>query len=194
MNMNPKAVFLLFLLAITLSHSYRLQQIPYQYHPTTRCYYNFFYTCRPIYNPPYYHPANGAASTWWLVPTPQLAKWRHYNQRETFETPSANQQQQQPSTTESTIPFSPLNENEKKIASSKPVKTDEDDSETLTERKYNFDFIMGVPQRNQAQVCGRYECGHQCRVEDAAGDCIWDLPCLIKMRAKKLRCGENVFI
>ena len=147
--MNPKAAFLLFLLAITLSHSYRLQQIPYQHHPTTRCYYNnFFYTCQPIYNPPYHHPANGAASTWWLDPTHQFARWSHNNQRETSdlgdpqrettETPSANLQEQ-----------------------------------------------LASP-RNHPVVGGRYLCGHQCRVVDAAGDCVWDLPCLMRMRAQKL--------
>ena len=31
-------------------------------------------------------PANDAASSWWLDPTPKSAKWRHHNRRETSET------------------------------------------------------------------------------------------------------------
>ena len=152
MNMNPKAVFLLFLLAITLSHSYRLQQIPYQHHPTTRCYFNgFYYICRPIYNPPYHQPQQN----------PRVSIFNRLYGVDYFceiiggeRVCDFNQKIEPP----------PL-------------------------------YSASTPQRNQPVDVGRYYvCDHECKVVDAAGDCIWDLPCLIKMHAKKLRCGENVFI
>ena len=137
--MNPKDIFLLLLLAFTLSHSYKLQQIPHQHIPSIRCYFNgFYYICRPIYNPPYHQPQQN----------PRVSIFNR-----------------------------------------------------LDEVDYSCVLIgtirncgITVPQRNQPVVRGRYVCYRECQVVDAAGDCVWDLPCLIKMHAKKLRCGENVFI